>query len=694
VGWAEIIKARDEGIQQRRQSLAPEFSTGFEVYQPDEQERMQARSLLKSAAPDDMGRMDLSKTGKLLDAINRGTIAGTLGAPADIGNEIMRPFGYGQEKPFLGSEWFGDKMQSAGMVSANRNPLTEGIAGFIDPLSALAGAAKVPLMFAHTVYHGSPHTFDAFDASKIGTGEGAQAYGHGTYYAESPDVAKSYQQKLAKNGRVIGIEDVDNAFGAAYPSGEAIIDGIHYPNAQSLLDVYSKGYIKRDSLNKDLADLIDKHKGEGAFYKADIPDEWLPKMLDWDKPLSEQGEEVRRILRGEGYSGNKINLGVFGDGPDGVMNDSFVFDNVKEARAYANELRKKGYKVEPHIRRDEGPITGADLALDYSGNDYERSERLKELGIPGLKYLDGSSRDIMDLKITPPSETVAGDWMVKGRDYNSKGKHFATEAEARAHLKQAQDNATRNYVIFPGNEGKVKILERNGRELLAQRLEEIPAVPDYRGEHTAAMKGDGAPLYDLTEGGNKIYPDDVYSANGPRYYGDGNEAMDRQSFAIVNSVKGKPNATVTMYRAVPKESTPHEELAALEKQMNQYMRRGKTPNDSELKGSRWYDDAWERRAMLEQAVESYQPTEGINTINNGDWVTINRQYAKDHGESALNGKYKILSKKVKARKLYTQGDSIHEWGYDESGKIDPRLLLGGTALGIGGAAGYKAYQEK
>ena len=36
---------------------------------------------------------------------------------------------------------------------------------------------------AATVWHGSPHKFYAFDASKIGTGEGAQAYGHGLYFA-------------------------------------------------------------------------------------------------------------------------------------------------------------------------------------------------------------------------------------------------------------------------------------------------------------------------------------------------------------------------------------------------------------------------------------------------------------------------------------------------------------------------------
>ena len=32
-------------------------------------------------------------------------------------------------------------------------------------------------------YHGSPHSFDQFDTSKIGTGEGEQAYGHGLYFA-------------------------------------------------------------------------------------------------------------------------------------------------------------------------------------------------------------------------------------------------------------------------------------------------------------------------------------------------------------------------------------------------------------------------------------------------------------------------------------------------------------------------------
>src|SRR5882762_11676931 len=48
-----------------------------------------------------------------------------------------------------------------------------------------------------TAYHGSSHDFDRFDLSRIGTGEGAQAYGHGLYFAENEGVAKDYKTKLA-----------------------------------------------------------------------------------------------------------------------------------------------------------------------------------------------------------------------------------------------------------------------------------------------------------------------------------------------------------------------------------------------------------------------------------------------------------------------------------------------------------------
>jgi len=53
----------------------------------------------------------------------------------------------------------------------------------------------LPVIFA---YHGSPHDFNDFKLDKIGTGEGAQAYGHGLYFAENPATAISYREALAK----------------------------------------------------------------------------------------------------------------------------------------------------------------------------------------------------------------------------------------------------------------------------------------------------------------------------------------------------------------------------------------------------------------------------------------------------------------------------------------------------------------
>ena len=54
------------------------------------------------------------------------------------------------------------------------------------------------------------------------------------------------------------------------------------------------------------------------------------------------------------------------------------------------------------------------------------------------------------------------------------------------------------------------------------------------------------------------------------------------------------------------------------------------------------------------------------TINNGDLVTLTKQYAIEHGKSNLNGNYRLLSKTVPVKHIFTDGNSIHEFGYDNS----------------------------
>ncbi len=53
-------------------------------------------------------------------------------------------------------------------------------------------------------YHGSPHEFEQFDSSKIGTGEGAQAFGHGLYFAGREGTAIVYRDRLSQGDVQIG----------------------------------------------------------------------------------------------------------------------------------------------------------------------------------------------------------------------------------------------------------------------------------------------------------------------------------------------------------------------------------------------------------------------------------------------------------------------------------------------------------
>ncbi len=52
-------------------------------------------------------------------------------------------------------------------------------------------------------------------------------------------------------------------------------------------------------------------------------------------------------------------------------------------------------------------------------------------------------------------------------------------------------------------------------------------------------------------------------------------------------------------------------------------------------------------------------------VRNGDWVTLSESYAKQHGNHALEGDYRIMSEEVPAENLYWDGNDINEWGYDD-----------------------------
>lgn len=159
--------------------------------------------------------MDLLGYGRDFAQGASNAIASNVSAPVDAIAWLMRKGGLNSligDAPVGGSEWMARK----GLTAQPRNALAGLMgeaAGMSGPMVAFAkapqiasglnrvaeNAARPATLNPQTgaiVWHGSPHKFDKFDSSKIGTGEGAQAYGHGLYLAEAPDVAKGYRDKL------------------------------------------------------------------------------------------------------------------------------------------------------------------------------------------------------------------------------------------------------------------------------------------------------------------------------------------------------------------------------------------------------------------------------------------------------------------------------------------------------------------
>jgi hypothetical protein len=191
---------------------------------------------------------------------------------------------------------------------------------------------------------------------------------------------------------------------------------------------------------------------------------------------------------------------------------------------------------------------------------------------------------------------------------------------------------------------------------------------DYRGSHTAPDKTSGTPLHDLTG----VYPDDIYSDKAGRYYGDmGGDANDMISVRLMQSYRNKPNAMVKIYRAVPDINKEVDDRIKYYNQLIAYVNQYRFPPIKDRVASEEFSDLGYNKekyiAKLSKDVSDLQAKKQKTiSINSGDWVTLNKNYAIEHGKSSLRNKYKIVSKSVAAKTLYTDANSVHEFGYDPS----------------------------
>lgn len=186
---------------------------------------------------------------------------------------------------------------------------------------------------------------------------------------------------------------------------------------------------------------------------------------------------------------------------------------------------------------------------------------------------------------------------------------------------------------------------------------------DYSGAHQAPGK-DGAPMWNVA---GDVYPDDIYTlplGTAARYYGS-SEPGDIGLMALVRSVHNRPKARVRIFRAVPKTKTLEEKIQEIEDEKRYILKKGKLPKSAQtgLSPSEYYNRISRTLEHLKAQEKTEEPAQ-INKINPGDWVTPWRPYAVQHGRSSLRGEYRILSKTVPASELYTDGNSLYEFGWN------------------------------
>lgn len=263
--------------------------------------------------------------------------------------------------------------------------------------------------FSIKTYHGSQASFDKFDHSFMGSGEGAQAYGWGTYVSEVEGIAKAYaKQNTAKRNTEYTVakrayEDAETEYKNLtnyIADSELNINMYNIPsleNNKKKLEMYKeKGIqhwvevyeqrVERGEKNikeererieeyklkqKEAYKLMDEakkkldsiEKPKRNLYSVDIPDDTGRNYIGWDEPLgAAKIMRLPKVFKADGWEYKKVG-----------MYDTYKIDG-NEHEVW----------LEPSL------TTGKELYRDLTnalGSDKAASEFLSKAGFVGVKVI-------------------------------------------------------------------------------------------------------------------------------------------------------------------------------------------------------------------------------------------------------------------------------------------------------------------
>lgn len=254
----------------------------------------------------------------------------------------------------------------------------------LNGVDAIEGAGP-DVMASNRAYHGTPYRgIDKFSTDKVGTGEGAQAYGWGLYFASKKEIAEHYRKTLQGGPLGSKVADAANkALGVDYDeatSSSQFIDGVRMvagngEDAVRAAIVKTADKMARSQWDSDkrLAERVRalasnsavvkavNNEAAGQLYEVDIPED--NEMLLWDKPLSEQPATVRKAIQQIGNPPTTLEKILAGMDVKGMLKwaDSFdrnsSWDEAVDESTTPEQLR--GWLLESYGDEDTASYLGS-----------------------------------------------------------------------------------------------------------------------------------------------------------------------------------------------------------------------------------------------------------------------------------------------------------------------------------------------
>lgn len=348
--------------------------------------------------------------------------------------------------------------------------------------------------FSITALHASPHSFRKFSTDFMGKGEGAQAYGWGLYFAENPEVNRSYMNQFAQDKatwrfRELEASNVDDM-------ARGLRDRIVFPEH---VNRFEPGVL--DAVYSVLGDLSDARGDKG---KIEAIKEELREDIRINEGYSDQYPQAKRQADAENIayqylldhldeievrtgmpSNYRVELNVedyldfmeggellfwdkgYGSSTTSRIGDWLLDEGKEEAYSLFNDKDpENGYWMGGKIYRS---------LEDALGSPREASEFLLRHGVKGIRYADGYTRgkteeeqtynyvifDGNDIKITAfADESTGGEWA----DYVDGSATFSVREDLLGDMKRQMEK-TRSDAVREYWRHVTERVEKEGRAL-------------------------------------------------------------------------------------------------------------------------------------------------------------------------------------------------------------------------------------